>query len=131
MFDSGKIIIGLIVFIGLFSFPLWKYATGGEVTKKPNLVLPPKADVIECVNTTEYMHSSHMDLLNEWRDEVVRKGKRIYISPSGKKFNMSLTKTCLSCHSNKEQFCDRCHSYMGVDPYCWDCHLENKNPENK
>ena len=131
MFDSGKIIIGLILFLGIFTFPIWYNETGGEVAKKPNIILPAKGEVNECVNTTDYMHSSHMNLLNEWRDDVVRKGKRIYTSPTGKKFKMSLSKTCLSCHSNKSQFCDRCHNYLGVNPYCWDCHVEPKNPEKK
>jgi hypothetical protein len=68
----------------------------------------------------------HMDLLNEWRDDVVRKGKRIYTSPGGKKYNMSLSNTCMECHSNKAEFCDECHQYAGVDPYCWNCHIEPK-----
>jgi hypothetical protein len=36
---------------------------------------------------------------------------------------MSLTNTCLDCHPNKDTFCDRCHNYMAVSPYCWDCHI--------
>jgi hypothetical protein len=36
---------------------------------------------------------------------------------------MSLTGTCLDCHSDKEKFCDACHTYSAVDPYCWDCHV--------
>ncbi len=35
---------------------------------------------------------------------------------------MSLTLTCLECHSNKDKFCDRCHDYLRVSPGCWDCH---------
>jgi hypothetical protein len=36
---------------------------------------------------------------------------------------MSLTNTCITqCHSNKAKFCDRCHDYMNVQPWCWDCH---------
>lgn len=26
------------------------------------------------------------------------------------------TKQCLACHTNREEFCDRCHSYSGVKP---------------
>lgn len=26
------------------------------------------------------------------------------------------TKQCLACHTNREEFCDRCHSYSGVRP---------------
>jgi len=36
----------------------------------------------------------------------------------------SLTGTCLSCHSSKEAFCNRCHEYVGADPYCWECHID-------
>jgi hypothetical protein len=34
--------------------------------------------------------------------------------------------TCLECHSNKTKFCDQCHNYLDVQPYCWDCHLVPK-----
>jgi nitrate/TMAO reductase-like tetraheme cytochrome c subunit len=36
---------------------------------------------------------------------------------------MSLSQTCLGCHSNKEKFCDSCHTYSGVKPNCWNCHV--------
>jgi hypothetical protein len=42
------------------------------------------------------------------------KRERIYVNPEGKLFNMSLSNTCLDCHSNKEKFCDRCHDYASV-----------------
>ncbi len=87
-------------------------------------------DQKECVNTAEYMRTSHMDLLNDWRDKVVRENIR-FTSINGKKTEMSLTKTCMSCHSNKEQFCDQCHNYLEVTPYCWDCHVEPKKPETE
>ena len=32
---------------------------------------------------------------------------------------------CLDCHKNKSNFCDKCHDYMGVKPYCWECHADN------
>jgi hypothetical protein len=74
-----------------------------------------------------YMKSWHMDLLNTWRDDVVREGKRIHVSRDyGTRYEMSLTKTCLGCHSNKKKFCDQCHDYIGVEPYCWDCHIERE-----
>jgi hypothetical protein len=39
---------------------------------------------------------------------------------------MSLQNTCMQCHPNKAEFCDRCHNYASVKPYCWDCHVEPK-----
>jgi hypothetical protein len=124
MYDSGKILLGLIIFVGLFTYPIWYGLASGETANKPNIILPADENIKECVAATEYMRASHMDLLNEWRDLVVREEKRIYRSSSGKEFEMSLSNTCTNCHSNKSEFCDRCHDYLGVTPYCWNCHVE-------
>ena len=43
---------------------------------------------------------------------------------------MSLTRGCLDCHSNKAEFCDRCHASAGVTPKCFDCHQETTNDPN-
>ena len=76
----------------------------------------------ECVASTEYMKDNHMQLLDEWRNDVVRDGSREYESASGQVYEKSLDGTCLECHSNREEFCDSCHDYASVDSYCWDCH---------
>jgi len=76
-----------------------------------------------CVMPVEFMRTSHMNLLKDWRETVVRTGDRSYSSPDGRTFRRSLTNTCLDCHSNKSAFCDSCHNYMGVNPNCWDCHV--------
>ncbi|MFH1861484.1 MAG: sulfate reduction electron transfer complex DsrMKJOP subunit DsrJ [bacterium] len=125
MNDRGRILFGLLIFLILMTFPIWYNLLNG-VTAMPELIVPTK-DVPgkdRCVRSVEYMRPYHMDLLNEWRDVVVREGHRIYVAEDGRKFNMSLSNTCLDCHANKEEFCDRCHTYMEVSPYCWDCHLE-------
>ena len=129
MYDSGKIILGIIIFVGLFTSPIWYDLASGKAADKPNLVLPAKEDQKECVNTAEYMREFHMDLLNVWRDEVVRKGIRTYTSYTGKRYDMSLTNTCTGCHSNTSEFCDQCHNYVGVTPYCWDCHIKPHSSE--
>ena len=64
-----------------------------------------------------------MKLLAAWRDDVVREGKRTYTAADGRVHPISLTGTCLECHSNKKQFCDRCHDYSGAKPACWSCHI--------
>ena len=79
----------------------------------------------ECVRSKEFMKAGHMQLLDDWRDKVVRDGKRVYVNDKGKQFNISLSNTCLDCHSNKADFCDQCHNYASVAPYCWDCHIDN------
>ena len=131
MYDSGKILIGIIVFLILFTSPIWYDLAFGNTANKPNLVLPTKADQKECVMSAEYMRHNHMELLDVWREDVVRNGNRTFKASSGKKFEMSLTKTCIGCHSNKTEFCDQCHNYLGVTPYCWDCHVDPEKLEIK
>ena len=124
MYDTGKIITGLIIFLGLISSPIWYNIAGGKASYKPDIkIITPEK---QCVAETAYMRTSHMDLVYSWRDRVVRNNERFYNSFTGRKFAMSLTKTCMDCHSNKSEFCDRCHNYMGESPYCWDCHVAPK-----
>jgi len=122
MYDAGKIIIGLIIFLVLATSPFWYNQATGKVDYKPNPQL--KTDAEACVMPTDYMREAHMDLLNDWRHSVVRDGERVHISHTGEKFNKSLSETCLDCHHNKETFCDECHNYSAVgQPVCWDCHI--------
>jgi len=123
MFDASKIVAGLAVFVVLATSPLWYNAISAAPPDAPKLQLPPNGST-ECVEATEYMRSNHMNLLDQWRDTVVRDDVRTYTSEmSGKDYTMSLSDTCLNCHSNKDQFCDACHTYSAVSPYCWDCHV--------
>ncbi len=125
MTDKGRITAGLVVFLVVVTFPVW-YAFGptGDAAP-PDLELPK--DSTQCVEDTEYMTANHMDLLNRWRDAVVREGKREYTSNAfGTRHEMSLTRTCMNCHSNRETFCARCHDYVNVQPTCWECHIEPK-----
>ena len=132
MYDAGKIIIGLIIFVGFFTSPIWYDVSNGKTAlKEPELVLPKLESQKECVGTKQFMRDNHMILLNDWRNEVVREGNRKYISYDNKTYNMSLEKTCLNCHTDTKQFCDQCHNYLGESPYCWDCHIENQVPEKK
>jgi hypothetical protein len=134
MYNGGKIIIGLIIFVGLVTFPFIFH--GEKATAKPN----PKVDTAEilklpenerkCVESKEFMKREHMKLLNEWRDQVVRDGDTIYTNAEGKTFTISLQNTCMKCHSNKSKFCDECHNYAAVKPYCWDCHIAPKEKQS-
>jgi hypothetical protein len=127
MYDTGKILPGLLIFLVLITFPFWydNVLSGNDAVKPdPKIVTAEK----ECVAPTAYMKSSHMELLNTWRNSVVRENDRIYVSPDGKRYEMSLVRTCLEqCHTNKDQFCDNCHTFMAVSPYCWNCHVEVKD----
>jgi hypothetical protein len=126
MYDAGKIIAGLVVFLVLVTSPLWYNAVFATTVAPPKLVLPTNGST-RCVEDTATMRASHMDLLNQWRDEVVRHDERVFVSPlDGVRYDKSLTRTCLGCHTNKKTFCDACHTYMAVSPYCWDCHVAPK-----
>lgn len=125
MYDQGKVFAGLAIFVVLLSFPF--LLNLGKTAPAPELKLGDKAEAAkECVEPKAYMTAEHMQLLNEWRDTVVRNAQRVYVNSSGKKFEMSLSNTCLDCHSEKAEFCDKCHNYAAVTPYCWDCHVDPK-----
>ncbi len=127
MYDGGKIGAGLILFLAVVTSPIWYNVLVGKAEYKPE----PKIVTAEksCVASTAWMKTSHMKLLDEWRNAAIREGKRVYVSASGRRYNVSLSKTCMACHPNKAEFCDRCHDYASVKPYCWDCHVEPKEKE--
>lgn len=119
MYDSGKIIAGLVIFVLFVTIPVW-YNRGSAVTV-PKLELPKDAKT--CVLPAAEIRAEHMKLLNVWRDEVLRDGKRETLTVEGKQYPKSLMLNCMKCHTSKKQFCDKCHTYTSVHPYCWDCHL--------
>lgn len=118
MRDSGKILLGLAGFVGLVTGPAW-YAVGRK-GEPPELERP--ANARECIEPIPFMRARHMELLDSWREAVVRRGEQVYVAGDGRRHDMSLTRTCLGCHQHPDRFCDRCHQYAAVEAYCWDCH---------
>jgi hypothetical protein len=128
MKDKNKILAGLGIFIAAITLPFW--FNMGKAAPAPQLELTAKAkEAKTCVMPTAYMTTEHMQLLDVWRHNVVRNEMRTFVNAEGKQFDMSLSNTCLDCHSNKAEFCDRCHNYASVRPYCWDCHIDNPKGE--
>lgn len=128
MYDAWKIIIGMVLFVFLMAFPIF-YATGKKApVPEPKIDTPEILALPEnerkCVEPKEFMKTEHMVLLDKWRNSFVRDGMRFYVATDGREHLISLTNTCMRCHSNKEEFCDACHNYVAVKPYCWDCHIE-------
>jgi Zn-dependent metalloprotease len=129
MYDGDKIVAGIVIFLILMTFPLWYNASMGKTGYIPKPKIEPKilAEKKQCIEPKEYIRVKHMDLLKDWRESVVRRNIRVYEASDKKKYNMSLTKTCINCHSNKrDEFCNQCHNYMGVTNNCWDCHTHPK-----
>jgi len=132
LYDGGKIIIGLIIFFFLVTLPF--FLNIGKVNAKPDLKIDtPEIQKLaekKCIEPKAFMRAEHMQLLNDWRDFAVRNGQRLYVNSEGKQFTISLQNTCMHCHSNKKKFCDECHNYMAVNPYCWSCHIAPKEKES-
>lgn len=120
MHDADKIMIGLIIFLCIITLPIWYVMASGKAgyVPEPEIVTGEK----QCIESAQYMRDKHMDLLNDWREAVVRQETRTYVASDGQEYNISLTDTCMDCHSNKAEFCDQCHDYVAVEPDCWDCH---------
>ena len=134
MYDGSKIIIGLIIFVGIVTFPfVYDLGKASVPPPEPKLDTPEiqKMAVKKCIESKSFMRTEHMVMLNDWRDFVVRDGDRLFTGSDGQQYTMSLQNTCMKCHSNKSKFCDECHNYMAVTPYCWDCHIAPKEKEEK
>ncbi|MBF0621818.1 MAG: hypothetical protein HQL54_07805 [Magnetococcales bacterium] len=67
----------------------------------------------KCIKDTDWMRRNHMNMLMEKRHVTVREGVRV---PAESLLN------CKTCHTSREKFCDKCHSYVGVQPDCFECH---------
>ncbi len=123
MHDKLRILAGLAVALVVLALPFWYALAGGNTAPPPALPLPKNCP--RCVEDTPYMRAHHTDLLRQWRDSVVRDGNKTYVSKTyGTSCEMSLTKTCMRCHTDRQTFCDRCHAYANVRPTCWGCHVE-------
>ncbi len=128
MYNAKYIIPGLAVFVGIVTLPIWLNFCSPDYTY-PDVALPKQPVVFngeartDCVEPGAWMRANHMELLISWRDAALRDEKRVYVASDGKKWETSLQNTCMACHSNKADFCDKCHDTNSVNPYCWDCHV--------
>ena len=159
MYDGGKIITGLIIGVGLllspFIYNAGKAAKAPEIELTPKakeakqcVASTPYMRAWHMQLLDDWRHTVVRDgeryydtsrknldmpmgkwLLDEWRHLVAGNGESDYEAGTGKVYYKSLQVTCMDCHSNKSKFCDRCHNYMGVAPYCWDCHIVPKENE--
>ena len=122
MYDGSKIITGVVILLALITFPTWyTLASGGKYDlPEPKIVTEEE----QCIESKQYMRENHMNLLLDWRETVVRDDIRTYVASDGREYEISLSGTCMDCHSNKADFCDQCHNSVLVQPDCWTCHNE-------
>ena len=94
MYNSGKIIAGLIVFILFVTFPFLFNMGKASAKPKPSIDTPVinQMQVKQCVESKDFMRTEHMQLLNSWRDSVVRNGDRIYVNKAGQEHKYESSK---------------------------------------
>lgn len=137
LYDLKYILLGLVIFFGLVFSPIVPNLGKTVAAPAPKLdtpailKLPPKER--QCVLPTPYMRANHMQLLIDWRENVIRSHEvtgtedaRIFVNPQGKQYLADLSNGCMNCHSNRSQFCDQCHNYVAVTPNCWGCHEDKE-----
>jgi hypothetical protein len=125
MYDAGKILLFLLVMVGVTTAPVWYNAARGRGTAPPKLAVGTTEK--DCVLPVAEMRAAHMQVLDDWRTRVVRGGEHVTRTSQGREVRMSLTGTCLGCHAQKTEFCDKCHDYAAVKLACFDCHLAPKS----
>jgi len=122
MSDRIWIMVALAVFLTLATSPIWYTFVVAEDTSRPQLGVATEGS--RCVMDNPV--ADHIDLLDRWRNAVVREGDKEPVTVDGRQYKKSLTRGCLYCHSSRQNFCVKCHNYADVHPTCWDCHIETK-----
>ena len=103
MYNAKYIIPGVLIAVVAFTSPFW-LNLGGKTYVYPEVALPTGEGKDKCIESKEWMRAEHMALLNTWRDEAIREGKREYVATDGRKWVISLQDTCMACHTNKADF---------------------------
>ena len=122
MYSTKWVILLIIAFLGVCFSPLIYNVSAPGFELKPPELAKPEGD--HCIEDADWMEANHMDLLLEIRTHTIRDpGGRFYESKTypGEIF-YGTTHQCFECHTSKADFCDKCHGYNGVKPYCWECH---------
>ncbi len=119
--SSNKVLLVVVVVALILLFPFLYNAVGTGLFKDVQQPQPVIEKPGKCVEETAYMRANHGRLLMHNRGQIVREGKRLITG----------LKTCRKCHTNREQFCDRCHNYVGVNTVneksgCFACHYYPK-----
>ena len=131
MRNKTNIVVGVLVFLIVVTSPIWlnlgknAEASEVEVSYDTPAINALSEEDRHCIYDTEYMRENHMEILHQWKVQVVRDGNRTVVTPDGEEYEMSLQNTCLECHSNYDEFCEKCHDANGVDPNCWTCHTNS------
>lgn len=125
--DMGRIVLGLVLFVVVMLIATFYNVSMGKAGQAPVMDKPSNSK--SCIKPTQWMRENHMKLLDDWREEVVREGKRGHVEIEGVRYEKSLTAGCMRCHQSKARFCDRCHQWAGVTRVgtqleCFTCHIQ-------
>ena len=135
LYNGTWIVPGLALFMAFATFPFWM---GRVRAREPGAFASRAAPPgITCVLPKAQMRERHMDLLKQWREEVVRQSDRTPVTLlNGATMERSLTNGCMKCHARVDwgayravaTYCTDCHDYVGIKLDCWTCHLDPAPP---
>lgn len=106
------VVIPIIIILFPFVYSIVSHTSAKDIESARPFLEMPDPKYKNCVKDTEYMRHHHWELLRAVREEFVRHGKRGDISLS----------RCRDCHTNRMEFCNRCHSAISMTPDCYGCH---------
>ena len=85
LYDFKYIALGLLIFFGLVLSPIGPNLGKTVAAPDPKLDTPAIQKLAEkdrkCVMPKDYMRTSHMQMLVDWREAVVRDGQREFVNP--------------------------------------------------
>ena len=118
MIDGGRIVGGIAILLVSAAVPIWVVSVHGAT--QTGVFAAGRGS--RCIEPRARMRREHPQLLATWRQLAVRTGVRQYQTQDGLRVRISLVGSCLGCHGNATEFCDRCHATVAVSLDCWGCH---------
>jgi len=106
-----KAVIILVIFIAVLYLPFSIHAASGNIFSGDPSPISSAADQYSAV-MDEYAVNLPKPLLpNGSVDLNYMRNHMNILKQQGQS-----TKQCAACHTDKASFCDRCHSYVGINP---------------
>ena len=97
IYDRNKVLAGLAIFLILVTLPLWKNLGKAVPAPQPSLETPVIQKLAQkdrkCVEPKDWIRANHMQMLVDWREEVVRNGPRDYTTSDWRNVLASLSNT--------------------------------------
>lgn len=115
-----KAMIILVIFGGIMYLPFALHAVNGNIFKG----LPiPVLNSLGSDDQSAAAESQYSAAMDQYAAGLPKPSVPVQVDMNYMRNHMNIlkqpgqsTKQCAACHTNRAEFCDRCHNYVGINP---------------